>query len=123
MGEAVVAPGTPDAVRHHDPRKDRQRGPARRLDLGEERGGFKGDAARRGDDKKMMRGATSARRRPRARRMSRSLYQFPKSCRRCYTCLVSIMELSHDTFDDGRHVPRDISVIGLQVINWRKRYD
>ena len=48
MGEAVVAPGTPDAVRHHDPRKDRQRGPARRLDLGEERGGFKGDAARRG---------------------------------------------------------------------------
>ena len=43
MGEAVVAPGTPDAVRHHDPRKDRQRGPARRVDLGLGRGGFKGD--------------------------------------------------------------------------------
>ena len=48
MGEAVVAPGTPDAVRHHDPREDRQRGPARRVDLGEGRGGFKADAANRG---------------------------------------------------------------------------
>ena len=50
MGEAVVAPGTPDAVRHHDPREDRQRGPARRVDLGSEQGGFKGDGASRGGD-------------------------------------------------------------------------
>jgi len=45
MGETVVAPGTPDAVRHHDPRKDRQRGPARRVHLGPGRGGFKRGAA------------------------------------------------------------------------------
>ena len=51
MGEAVVAPGTPDAVRHHDPREDRQRGPARRAYLGEGRGGFKSDAAGRGADR------------------------------------------------------------------------
>ena len=44
-GEAVVAPGTPDAVRHHDPRKDRQRGPARGVYLGQGRSGFKSDAA------------------------------------------------------------------------------
>jgi len=45
MGETVVAPGTPDAVRHHDPREDRQRGPARRVDLGSKWIRFKGDAA------------------------------------------------------------------------------
>jgi len=50
MGETVVAPGTPDAVRHHDPRKDRQRGPARRFYLREERGEFKRDAAGRAED-------------------------------------------------------------------------
>ena len=50
MGDAVVAPGAPDAVRHHDPREDRQRGPARRLYLGAGRGGFKKDAASRGED-------------------------------------------------------------------------
>jgi hypothetical protein len=47
MGETVVAPGTPDAVRHHDPREDRQRGPARGVYLGQGPGGFKGDAAAR----------------------------------------------------------------------------
>ena len=47
MGEAVVAPGTPDAVRHHDPKKDRQRGPARRFNLGLGGAGSRGDVVSR----------------------------------------------------------------------------